>query len=353
MQINGDKKVMEGLIAMGNGEDSGAKEKFMNGQVTMQSLLILLMGSVILNAMFYNKEAKIQTTNQGVNVDTGNSGELTNAGNSGELARISWSAVRLYNSQNSINEGASTQLGHGPLPGPVIEELFDSPTGQVNPAAQQAENPAVEQTLDAEEEEWLSYLNSPAGLDDKDEEEKGLSISFSNATVQQQVINREEEGSVLSAQDEQTSNRYEGEQISNRDEGGDIQMPTTDLENRNKEIMQENLLEQPPRIEEGQADCNQPRRSVRLSSKNKGVYVSSIQKAQITQGYAGDASSQKQSKKRKINSNNLKNEEYMQSSNPLTIEHAEAVVFTAGIQISDEVQKEIEEALKKDANQGT
>lgn len=214
-----------------------------------------------------------------------------------------------------------------------IEEVMDSPTGQ------------EEQVLNVEEE-WLTYLNSPTALDEKNEEGSDMESFPKDTTAQQQQLpNIEEEGCVFVLQDQQASNRDE-------EEDTNMEIDGSDLNNDNQ--LEENLLEgPPPGFEEQQADCNQPRRSRRLSLKNKGPYVSSIQKARITQGYAGDESPQKQSKKRKTKSSNLKNEVYMQSSNPLTIEHAEAVVLTAGIQIGDELQKAIDFAIKEDANQGT
>ncbi|KAF3341900.1 hypothetical protein FCM35_KLT00538 [Carex littledalei] len=194
---------------------------------------------------------------------------------------------------------------------------------------------------------WLKELKrvaSPIDRADKGEEVRSFENFYTEPMEQQQhALNKEGEGT-SSIQDQTTLNGVEGRYM---------HLPTMDYVHNSMQDLEENIMQGSPIFEEGQVSNSQPRRSARLLSKNKGVYVNSLEKARITQGYANEDSTRKQSKKRKIKSSNLNNEEYMKTFNPLSIEHAEAVVFIAGVQISEELQKAIEEALKKDDHQGT
>ncbi|KAF3341551.1 hypothetical protein FCM35_KLT00189 [Carex littledalei] len=82
-----------------------------------------------------------------------------------------------------------------------------------------------------------------------------------------------------------------------------------------------------------------PRRSNRLSEKNTGIYTSTIEKAQITQGYATAASRPTPTRK-KTQPKPVKLT-YQQSHDPLSAAQAEAVVATAGIELGEELAAKI------------
>lgn len=87
------------------------------------------------------------------------------------------------------------------------------------------------------------------------------------------------------------------------------------------------------------------RRSNRLSEKNTGTYISTIEKAQITQGYTTTASPPPTKAKTRAKVVPVKLT-YQESHDPLSAIQAEALVYTAGIELGEELAAKIQTLIE-------
>lgn len=101
---------------------------------------------------------------------------------------------------------------------------------------------------------------------------------------------------------------------------------------------------------EGPPRYKKPNRaSVRLQGKNGGRYISAVDKAKANRGFISIAGLMQKVKAKKASRASKPSPEYLKKLEPLTKEHAQALLATAGVQEDGQMQAQIDEAV---ANQG-
>lgn len=112
--------------------------------------------------------------------------------------------------------------------------------------------------------------------------------------------------------------------------------------------------EAPPGFEGTPRYKVEERRSPRLQGKNVGRYVSAVDKARANKGFLNVSDLMQKPKQKGKNKNNAKPSlEYLKSYDPLTEEHAQAVVAMAGVKMDDELKVKINEAATVRCQLGT
>lgn len=125
---------------------------------------------------------------------------------------------------------------------------------------------------------------------------------------------------------------------------------TRNTEELSKNDQAHSQPEQSPPGFEGPPRYKRPNRaSVRLQGKNGGRYISVVDKARANRGFISIAGLMQKVKAKKANRASKPSPEYLKKFEPLTKEHAQALLATARVEEDSGLQAQIDEAV---ANQG-
>ena len=101
----------------------------------------------------------------------------------------------------------------------------------------------------------------------------------------------------------------------------------------------------PPGFEGPPKYIKATRSSVRLRAKNGGKYVSAVDRARANRGFLSIAGLMQRARAKKMNNSNKPSAAYLESYEPLTKEHAEALFATAGVGGDGTLLAQVEAAI--------